>query len=153
MKKILTSFNSLVDTEQLHKKLIFRTRLLTAISLILIAIVGYDIFRYGISIPLSLFIGLVAFILGLFLFSRMNTLEWDEEEAVITSGRMDTIGVAIIILYIGFEVSLRSVVTSQFGDMAGSTGYLFMGIGASLLGRSVGNLISIQKLARNKELI
>ena len=132
------TISDLKNDDKIHSKLLKRTRILTAISLILVGITIYEIVRYDISVVLSAGIAVVAFLLGVFVFTRMNTLVWDEENQMISTGRMDIIGVLIIFLYIGFEVSLRTIIDGQFDMVAGSSGYLLIGIGASLFGRSVG---------------
>ena len=141
------TISNLKNNDKIHSKLLKRTRILTAISLILVGITIYEIVRYDISVVLSAGIAVVAFLLGTFVFTRMNTLEWDEENQMISTGRMDIIGVLIIFLYIGFEVSLRTIIDGQFAMVAGSSGYLLIGIGASLLGRSVGTWWNISTFA------
>lgn len=146
MRESLKLVQDLRRAGQLHKKLVFRTWLLTIISVLLMAGVVYDIVRYGISIYLSLGIGAVAFLLGLFVFSRMSSVEWDEAKEVINVGRMDILGVVVLIVYIGSEMWLRNIISVHYGDVAGSVGYLLMGIGASLLGRSVAVIVAVRRL-------
>ena len=138
---------------KIHQKLIKRVRVLTIISILLTGVTVYEILRYGISVSISIGIAVVAFLLGVFVFTHMSKIVWDEESQMISTGRLDMFGGLIIVLYIGFEVGLRTVIESHFGAMAGSSGYLLMGIGASLLGRAAGTLWHINTFATQKEII
>lgn len=137
---------------KIHQKLIKRVRILTIISILLMGVTVYEIVRYGISIPISIGIAAVAFLLGMFVFTRMSKIVWDQESQMISAGKIDMLGGGIIVLYIAFEIGLRTVVENQFGAMAGSSGYLLMGIGASLLGRAAGTLWHINTFATQKEI-
>ena len=137
---------------KIHQKLIKRVRILTLISALLMSITVYEILRYDISVYISIGIAVMAFVLGVFVFTRMSKIVWDEEAQVISAGKIDMLGGFIIILYIGFEIGLRTVIESHFGSMAGSSGYLLMGVGASLLGRAAGTLWHINIFATQREI-
>lgn len=131
---------------KLHKRLVFQIRILAAVSLGMLAIVAYNIVVNGLNVWLCLAIGVVSFLLGLFVFSRMNALVWNEEEEIIKTGRMEVLGFVVLALYIGFEFGLRTLLNAEFAGTFAATAYLFAGISCSLLGRSLGTLVAIQKL-------
>lgn len=141
------SVRDLRDAGLLHKKLLTRTRLLVCISTVLLLIEIYQTIHYGFSFWILDAVIIIGFLLGLFVFSKMNKAVWNREEEVIQAGRMDVFGAAILILYIVFEVSLRSLLKAEFGTSTQATTYLLAAIGASLLGRSIGTLLSFRKLA------
>ena len=135
---------------KLHKRLIFQIRLLSLISIVLLGVVAYNVVLNGLNLWIALAIGIVSFLLGLFVFSRMNALVWNEEEEVIKAGRMELLGFGVLGLYIAFEIGLRTFLTFEFPGTFAATAYLLAGIGSSLLGRSVGTLVAIQKLDRKQ---
>ena len=120
--------------------------MLSAVSLILLGIVAYQVIARGLSLSISLALAALGFALGLLVFSRMNKVVWNEEEEVIKTGRMELLGFGILALYIAFEVGLRTFLNSEFAGTFAAVAYLLAGIGSSLLGRSIGTLIAIRKL-------
>jgi len=146
----LSTFRELNSDGKLHKRLVFQLLLLTTISLILLGVVMYQVLFGGLNISIAVSIALVSFLLGLFLFSKMNKVVWNEEEELVKTGRMEILGVAVLVLYIGFEVGLRTLLAAEFTGGFAATAYLLAGVGASLLGRSVGTIVSIQKLTEDE---
>jgi heme/copper-type cytochrome/quinol oxidase subunit 4 len=145
----LRTFKNLKSEGKLHKRLLFQIRILSVISLILLGVVVYQIIVNGLNVWISAGIAVVSFFLGLFVFSKMNKMVWNEEEEVIQTGRMEIAGVAVIVLYIAFEMGLRTFLNAEFAGTFAATAYLLAGIGASLLGRSLGTLVAIQKLTKD----
>jgi len=76
----------------------------------------------------------------------MNVVNWNEEEEVVQTGRMDTVGYATIGLYILFEISFRTFLHDYFPISA--TAYLLAGIFGTLFGRAVGTVIEIHRVYR-----
>jgi heme/copper-type cytochrome/quinol oxidase subunit 4 len=150
MKLDLSLLRTLKADGKLHKRLLVQIRILSIISVILLGVVAYNVVVYGLSAWLALAIAAVSFLLGLFVFSRMNTIVWNEEEEIIKTGRMEILGFVVLALYVGFEIGLRTLLNAEFPHSFAATAYLFAGIGASLLGRSLGTLIAIQKLDRKQ---
>lgn len=146
MINLLRVVRGLKDEGKLHGRLVFQIRMLSAVSLILLGIVAYQVIARGLSLSISLALAALGFALGLLVFSRMNKVVWNEEEEVIKTGRMELLGFGILALYIAFEVGLRTFLNSEFAGTFAAVAYLLAGIGSSLLGRSIGTLIAIRKL-------
>lgn len=129
---------------KLHKKLITRVRMLLIISVVLAAIAGFNVvFRNANGlIAASLLIG--GFIIGLFVFSRMNVIQWNEELEIIETGRMDAIGYAMIALYIVFEIGLRTFLKDFYPVSA--TAFILAAVAGTLLGRSMGTIVEIHRV-------
>lgn len=144
------TLRDLTSEGKLHRPLLIRLKILLAISAALLLVVIYQIGKETLNVWMSLGIAFGAFLLGLFLFSKMTTVKWDEEKEVIATERMDKFGFGILLLYIVFEVGLRTILKMEFGGTFAATGYLLAGIGGSLLGRSVGDLVAIHKLAKSE---
>lgn len=87
---------------KLHKRLLTRLRMTFIISSILGGITAFNIlFRDASALILGAF-AFGGFILGLFVFSRMNIVNWNEEEETVQMGKMDTVGYLTIGLYVLF---------------------------------------------------
>src|SRR4029078_11920272 len=111
---------------KLHKKLVSRVRMLFVISLILLGIVVFNVIFRAADPLIASILAVVGFLLGLYVFSRMNVVSWNEQEAVVQADKMDKIGYAILGLYIIFEISFRTFLTYSFPLSA--TAFLLAGI-------------------------
>lgn len=132
---------------KLHQKLITRVRTLFIISLILAVIVTFNLFFRGANPLIVVALATAGFMLGLFLFSRMNVVNWNEQEEVMQIGRMDAIGYTVLGLYIVFEIGLRTFLSSAFP--ASATVFLLATIFGTLFGRAMGTVIEIHKVFRS----
>lgn len=121
-----------------------RTRMLFIIATILLAIVIFNIVWRDIDILISLGLGIVGFILGLYIFSEMNVVNWNEEEEVLKSGKMDRVGFVALGLYIVFEIGLRTFLNRYFP--ATVVPLLLSGICGTILGRAIGTLVEIHRV-------
>lgn len=129
---------------KLHRKLIFRMRMLFVISLILLGIVAFNLVFRAVNPLIALAMAAVGFFLGLRVFSRMNPVSWNEQEAVVQADRMDKIGYATLAAYIAFEISFRTFLDYSFPLSA--TAFLFAGIFGTIFGRAVGTVLTIHKV-------
>ncbi len=150
MNQLFQSVKALKQEGKLHARLVFQIRLLSAISLILLGVVVYQVLVHGIGLALTTGIATLGFFLGLFVFSKMNKLVWNEEEEVIKTGRMELLGFVVLALYIAFEIGLRTILNNEFPESFAAVAYLLAGIGSSLLGRSLGTLVAIRKLDKHE---
>lgn len=145
MLHLFREMRVLREEGKLHRRILIRTRLLLVISAILLAIVLYNIFTQGTNAFFALAIAIVGFIFGALVFSRMGgKLQWNEEEEVVESGRMDIIGYASIALYIAFEIGLRTALHDVFPVSA--TALLLAAIFGVLFGRVVGTMTQIHRV-------
>ncbi len=151
MKK-KNSVRHLHKSGKIHKRIIFQTRLLTLISLVMFGVSLYHLFIGTINFWILLVLTIVSFLLGMVLFSKMNKVVWDEEQEIITITRIERLGVLIIILYVLFEISLRTFLNYEFTEGFAATAYLLAGISCTLLGRSVGTILAVKKLVEKENL-
>ena len=131
---------------KLHKRLLTRLRMTFIISIILGGITVFNILFRDANALISGVLVFVGFILGLFIFSRMNIVNWNEEEEAVQMGKMDTIGYLTIGLYIFFEIGLRTYLNSTFP--LSSVVFLLAAISGTLFGRAIGMVIEIHKVFR-----
>ncbi len=129
---------------KLHGALVNRTRILFVISLVLAGIVIFNILFRTADPLVALAIAIAGFVLGLFVFSRMSPVNWNEEKETVQAGKMDKLGYATIGGYVLFEIGLRTLLSSAFPVSA--TAYLLAGIFGTLLGRSVGTVVEIHNV-------
>jgi hypothetical protein len=134
----------------IDKKLRFRLRLYSIISLVMLGIVLYEIF---IKI-LPLEFAVVGIFIGLFLgviSARMYHLSWNHDAKKIVS-RLDVVGVIILVVYIAFVI-VRSKLIGYF-VAAPVVGAVSFSITAGvMLGRVVGTRNAIIEILRERELI
>ena len=134
----------------IDKKLKFRLRLYSLISLVMLGIVLYEIFIKIIPLPFAL----VGIFIGLFLgiiSARMYHLSWNHDAKKIVS-RLDVVGVIILVIYIAFVI-LRSKLIGYFvaAPMVGAVGFaITAGI---MIGRVIGTRNAIIEILKEREII
>lgn len=132
-------------THHIDKKLRFRLRLYFGITIILIGVLFFNVIRGELSMMYGL-LGLIAGTgLGI-IASRMYHTSWDHNAKKVIS-RLDTYGIAILILYILFELFRDTVVRYFTHDsQVATTGFAVLA--GVMLGRVIGTrgkIISILK--------
>jgi hypothetical protein len=95
MPNILKEVRILLKEGMIHQKLINRTGLLLGVSLILGAIVVYNLMVYNANPLVAGMLAVASFPLGMYVFSRMNVVHWNEDESVVQLGKMDIIGFGV----------------------------------------------------------
>lgn len=130
----------------LHKRLLTRLRMTFIISIILGGITAFNILFRDANALIAGVLAFGGFILGLFIFSRMNIVNWNEEEEAVQMGKMDTIGYLTLGLYILFEIGLRIYLNSMFP--LSPVVFLLAAIFGTLFGRATGMVIEIHKVFR-----
>lgn len=135
---------TLQEEGKLHTGLVTRVRMLFGISILLLAAVGYTIVFGSVDPRICVALGLVGFFLGLYIFSRMSVVTWDEQMEKLEMQRMDVLGYITLGLYIVFEISFRTVLHKYFP--ASATAYLLSGIFGTIFGRAVGTVVEIHRV-------
>jgi hypothetical protein len=146
MIHIFKEIRILRDEGKLHSKLLTRIRILFFISFLLLCVVIFNLLTKHVNILLAGALGIVGFVLGFFVFSKMNVVNWNEEEEVLKSGKMDILGFASLLLYILFEVGFRTFLKDYFPESA--VPLLLAGICGTILGRAIGTLFEMHKVYR-----
>jgi uncharacterized protein (DUF697 family) len=134
----------------IDKKLRFRVRLYSLISLVMLGIVLYEIFIKILPLPFAvagIFVGLFIGIIT----ARMRHLSWDKDAKKIVS-RLDIVGIVILVLYLSF-VMVRSRLIGYFvaAPMVGAVGFsITAGI---MIGRVIGTRNAIIEILKEREII
>ncbi len=89
-----------------HRKLLLRLRRLALFFIIVTAILIYEISKNYIAGILALAGFLIGFIIGFIVAKRMHKITWDVEASKVV-GKMDTIGIIILVIYLLFAISRR----------------------------------------------
>ncbi len=126
---------------RIHRKLIIRISLLSIVSIILAGIVFFNVAFKGVGIMMSVMLAVVGFVLGRYIFFKMNVVSWNEKEEVVGTGRMNAVSYVVLALYVAFEIGLRTLLGEFFPTNAMI--FLLSGVSGMLLGRVVGTIIEI----------
>ncbi len=87
-----------------HRKVLFRLRRLALFFVIVTAILIYEISQNYIAGILAFAGFLTGFTIGYIVAKRMHKITWDEEASKVV-GKMDTIGIIILVIYFLFAVT------------------------------------------------
>lgn len=150
MPNFLKEVRVLRKEGKLHKKLLSRVRILFIVSGIMLAIVVFDIFFHGLNALIALALAIMGFVLGRFVFSRMNVVNWNEQDEILQTGKMDVVGYASIGLYILVEILFRTFLHDYFPSSA--TALLLAGIFGTIFGRAVGTVYTIHSVYKRNHL-
>ena len=93
-------------TPFVHKKLLFRLRRLAVFFLVFTGILIYEISREYIAGYLALAGFAIGFTIGYIAGKRMHKIAWNEEAGQVI-GKMDKVGVIILVIYILFAITRR----------------------------------------------
>ncbi len=132
------------------KKLRFRVRLYSVISLAMLGIVLYEIFINILPLPFAvvgIFIGLFVGIIS----ARMYHLSWSHDAQKIVS-RLDMLGIIILAVYIVFAI-FRTKLISYFvqGPVVGAISFSI--IAGMMFGRVIGTRNAIIEILHEREII
>lgn len=147
MMNLFKEIRTLRKEGKLHTALLNRTRILFGISTILLLVILFNIFFREVNSTIILGIislSSIGFFLGLHVFSKMNAVNWNEEEGMVKTSKMGTLGYMTLGLYIIFEVGLRTFLNSNFPLYA--LPLLLAGIFGTLFGRVIGTLLEIHRV-------
>jgi O-antigen/teichoic acid export membrane protein len=124
------------------KRLRFRLAIFLAIGLVILGFVGYDVLRA----ELSWWLALLAIALGVLAgygIGRAAQIRWHETEEKVVS-QMDVVGIAAILIYVGFRFSSNWLIGHWLTGVALSTFTLAV-LGGALVGRFLGIRHSVKR--------
>ncbi len=146
MIRLFSELRALQEEGKLHKSLILRIRILFGISFLFMCAVLYNVIVHGANPWIAVGLAVIGFVTGMFLFSRMNPVLWNEQERVVQAGRMDMAGFGILIFYVAFEFGFRTLINDVFPVEA--TAFVLAAVFGTILGRAVGTLVEIHRVYR-----
>ncbi len=89
-----------------HKKLLFRLRRLAIFFIVVTGILIYEISNNYIAVYLSFAGFITGFTIGYIVGKKMHKISWDEEASKVI-GKMDRVGIIVLIIYLLFAITRR----------------------------------------------
>lgn len=129
--------------QHIDKKLVKRLRIFVVILVIMSAALVYEVFVSGIHF-LWVVLGLLLGAAVGFLAGRMFSIEWHTEESKVI-GRLDRIGVAVLICYVGFSLARGWIFAHWFTGTILSA-FTFSFVEGAMLGRILSMRFNIKKV-------
>lgn len=136
--------------EYLDKKIFNRLRILTILSILLLAISIYEVAFNGFNIIYAL-ISIVSGLCVGTVVSRMYHLSWDTETNQVVSN-MDLLGAIIFFSYILFNI-FRSILVGYWTEGTTYTGIIISITAGVMVGRIMGTKHSITRIKEDLESI
>lgn len=112
-----------------HRKLLFRLRRLAFFFLVATAILLYEIFNNFIAAYFAVGGFFIGFTIGYVVGNRMHKISWDAEASKVV-GKMDTIGIIILVVYILFAITRKWIFSHWLEGQALSAFVLSISCGA-----------------------
>lgn len=134
--------------QYVHPKLRRSLRIYFIVSLIVLILVIYDMFRDHAN-PFLVLLGLIVGIVVGKAFTRIYKITWDDEGGNVIQ-RMDILGIVLIIFYIAFDLSREHLVEIFIhgGSVASVSLALLSG---ALYGRVLGSVGVIRRVIRDEK--
>ena len=112
-----------------HKKLLFRLRRLALFFLVVTGILVYEVSHDYIALYLALGGYVLGFAIGYVVGKRMHNITWNEEASKVI-GKMDRLGIIILVVYLIFAISRRWIFSHWLEGHALSAFVLSISCGA-----------------------
>ena len=141
---VIETIQALHKAGKLHVKLRRRLWILTLLTLVGAGIVGYDILFRGLSWWLALLLAGVSFVFGL-IMSRLNVVNWDEDQQLMVLGRIDRTGTIILVFYIIIRLLTRTALHNLYHNIITLWGLTLSILFGVALGRLVGTFLIIYR--------
>jgi hypothetical protein len=100
-----------------HKKLLFRLRRLALFFIVASILLVYEISLNYIAAYLAIGGFILGFLIGFIVAERMHKITWDAEADKVI-GKMDRVGIMILVAYILFAITRRWIFSHWFGGHA-----------------------------------
>ena len=131
------------ENKHIDRKLVRRIRILVLIMVVMSGAMFYEVYLSDIDMEWVI----LAVILGLamgFVAGRIFSIEWHREKSQVI-GRLDVIGVVVLVSYITFSIA-RSWIFSHWFKGAKLSAFTFSFIEAAMLGRVISMRFNINRV-------
>lgn len=133
-----------------ERKLIIRLKLFFVIFALLVVVIFYEVSKHHINATTSIGGIMLGMLLGA-VFVRRKRIFWEEETSRVI-GKMDKIGVFLLIIYIGFVV-LRHFLLDYWIPAKLLIGFSFSLTAGAMLGRLLSIRSQIRQILKEKNII
>lgn len=134
---------------KLHKRLVWRLRMLAFVVIVISGIISFDIVMRDLPWLGVLGFSSFGFILGFFLFKHMNKITWDEEKEVVSIGRFDRTSFIIIGIYVLYRLGMSIFLKEYYQSAIAISGFSLSAIWGGMLGRLIGTVYIIKRIHKN----
>lgn len=148
MQTELKEFNNLEKNGKIHGKLRNRLIMLVLIGTVFLGVIVFDIFFKDLEVLGVVGFACFGFILGFFVFTKINKITWDEEEEVVKLGKFDLATFVILGLYIGYRFSIHIFLQASFQKAILVSGYSLATLVGGIIGRVFGMIWNINRIHR-----
>lgn len=137
-------------SHHIDKKIRIRFRIYFILSIVMLTVVGYDLFKNIFSLEFA-FVGILIGIGGGIISSRMNHLSWNHDAQKIVS-RLDMFGTIILVAYIVFAIfRTKLILYFVHGPVVGAISFSI--IAGIMIGRVLGTRGKILQILREERII
>lgn len=155
-KNMLEEIDTVIELHQEGKlDRILRIRLiyLTAFVVIFGAIGLYNLIVHELDLEDIVFTIIISFMCGMFIFSRMNTIGWDEKKEIMQVNRLDFVGFVILVLYVLSRVYTNWILGHFSHNTVIVSSMAVASIFGVMFGRLIATLVTVHKIhtERNKK--
>ena len=151
MQEELETVKELHKTGKLDRRLVYRIVILFFISVVTFFILFYDVFFENLEFLPTLGFSILGFILGFYIFVRMNKVTWDNDKQIVAMGRFDFVTIVLIILYVLYRIGIDKYLEGQYDDAFEVSAYSLATLFGGMLGRFLGTLYAIDKSHKEKK--
>lgn len=148
MQTEIQQFNSIKKAGKLHPKLKKRLLMLGGIAIVATGIAVYDMLFKGLGALPVIGYACFGFILGFFLFNKINKITWDENEEIIKLGKFDIATFVILLIYIAYRISIHYYLANHFDDAISVSGYSLGTLVGGIIGRLLGMVWTVNRVHR-----
>jgi hypothetical protein len=138
------SARELYQTGKLHRQVVLRLWLMALFVVAASVLVSYEIIEGKLSWPIILEVSIPSFLLGFF-FARIYRMDWNEQEELVVTSRMDWISGTLLVLYGIFRVVSDKLLTQFYPNSGGAVAASFVLLLGVALGRLVGMTVIVQR--------
>ncbi len=139
-----------LDKNKIHKRLKIRLSIYFVVSILVLAVSVFHIFRDRASWILSS-IGMVAGLIVGIVFSRMQKISWDEKASQVI-GVFDAVGIFFLLVYMAVEI-MRNKIVAYFVSGPSLIAVSFAVLSGIMYGRVLGIRGKIKEVFREQGLL
>ncbi|MDP1625460.1 MAG: hypothetical protein Q8L64_06970 [bacterium] len=149
MSNIFSEVETLRRKGKVHTRLILLVYGLIVLALAMAAIISYNIAFKGTNSPSVIALIAIGFVLGRYLFARINVVDWDERKEMVKIGRMDILGFIVLVAYIAFDFILKYFLNGLYGDPVGV--FLLAAVFGTFIGRIAGLVSEVHRVFKESK--
>jgi len=145
MQEQIETVEMLKNTGKLERKLVYRIVMLFFITLITFLILIYDVLFKNLNLLGVIGFSIFGFLLGFFVFTRMNKVVWDQKREIVAIGRFDFTSIVLLLTYILYRIEISIFLQDYYTTAFEISGFSLATLFGGMLGRFIGTFYSIHQ--------